>query len=47
MRLYTLDLPALFVCAVAVALQTIWLVFVAQAAGNNLISGLLPVLFLT
>ena len=47
MRLYTWDLPALFVCAVAVVLQTIWLVFVAPATGNNLISGLLPVLFLT
>lgn len=47
MRLYTCDLPALFVCALTVALQIIWLVFVAQATGNHFISGLLPVLFLT
>lgn len=45
MRRYTRDLPALFVAALAVALQMMWLVFVAQS--KPLISGLLPVLFLT
>jgi hypothetical protein len=47
MRLYTWDLPALFVFAVAAALQMMWFVFVVQTTGNPLISGLLPVLFLT
>lgn len=48
MRLYSWDLPALFVFAVAVALQMMWFVFVVQTTVNNpLISGLLPVLFLT
>jgi hypothetical protein len=48
MSRYSLDLPGLFVFAVAVALQMMCFVFVVQKKLNNpLISGLLPVLFLT
>ena len=47
MRHYAWDLPALFACVVAVALQMMWLALIAQAAGNQLTSGVLLVLFLT
>lgn len=47
MRFHNWDLSALFVYAVAVALQMIWLMFVEETVGNHLLSELLPVLFLT
>jgi hypothetical protein len=45
MSLYTSDLSALFVYAMVVALQMVWLVFVAQATGSHNTSGLFPYCF--
>lgn len=47
MRLYPWDRSALFVYAVAVALQLMWWVVAGQMTGDYRMPGLLPVLFLT